>query len=261
MHTAPTEAGMQNPIQWLASLGLSDGQAWGALTLAGLVLLLVLLLVARGLMRAKRPSIAPTSYPYAGMATVPIGDLGRESTVNPQPSAPLQWDATLPPQKDRVRPPASLRIPDGFDVDEFVRSAKQQFIKLQAAWDAGQREVLRELTTSDLYGHILLGLGDRPGSESRTEVVSLDADVLGVQGPQGEFDELAVIRFRGVLREALESPAQSFDEIWNLARKPGSPWLLAGIERLTLGQTGSQYADPNATIDPYAGPQTLQQIF
>jgi predicted lipid-binding transport protein (Tim44 family) len=261
MYTASTLGTSTAPIRWLLGMGLSLGQAWGAILLAVLFTLLLALLGVRRWMRTKRPSAAPMSYPYAGEQTIPMGELGREGIVNPQPSAPWAWSATLPPQQAKAQLPASMPLPENFDVEAFVSVAKLQFIKLQAAWDAGAREVLREYTTNELYGRILMGLGEREASFSQTDVITLDADVLGVHGGSGGFDEIAVVRFRGMLREALDAPAQAFDEIWNLTRREPGTWLLAGIERLTLGQTGSQYADPNAMADPFAGPQTLQQIF
>jgi predicted lipid-binding transport protein (Tim44 family) len=261
IHASSTLGTSAAPIQRLEGMGLSQGQAWGAMLLVLLFALLLGLLAVRRWKRTKRSSAAPTSYPYAGEQTIPIGELGREGIVNPQPSAPWAWSATLPPQQIKTPLPASMPLPENFNVEEFVSVAKLQFIKLQAAWDAGAREVLREYTTNELYGRILMGLGERAANLSQTEVITLDADVLGVHGGSGGFDEIAVVRFRGMLRETLDAPAQAFDEIWNLTRKEPGTWLLAGIERLTLGQTGSQYADPNATADPFAGPQTLQQIF
>ena len=50
-----------------------------------------------------------------------------------------------------LRPPAARRCPPGFDAAGFVRHAKQQFVRLQAAHDAGDRAALRDVLTPEMY--------------------------------------------------------------------------------------------------------------
>ena len=84
--------------------------------------------------------------------------------------------------RPRRRPPTrrgAKAIPPGFDVDGFVRQAKMQFIRLQAAYDAGDRAALAEVMTPEMLAEIARELAGR-GEHQPTEVVSLDADVLEV---------------------------------------------------------------------------------
>ncbi|MEO8965769.1 MAG: TIM44-like domain-containing protein, partial [Gammaproteobacteria bacterium] len=45
-------------------------------------------------------------------------------------------------------------MPAGFDATEFLRDAKVQFIRLQAAYDAKNLNDLREFTTPEVFGEI-----------------------------------------------------------------------------------------------------------
>jgi predicted lipid-binding transport protein (Tim44 family) len=119
-------------------------------------------------------------------------------------------------------------FPPGFDAAGFARHAKQQFIQLQSAHDAGDRDALRDVLTPEMYAEVVRDLGT--GTRSSTEVVNLDADVLEVV-TEGDR-HWASVRFTGKLREG-GGPAQAFDEVWNLSKpidgKTG--WMLAGIQQ------------------------------
>ena len=193
----------------------------GALVIAGLAWLIR----AAARTRPRRVAGAPV-YRYAGAGGLALQDLGRESVVHPEPSAPLALEATQPFRLVRVpRLPALMTVPPGFDVDAFVRIAKQQFVKLQAAWDAGQRDALRDYTTPELHERIVAELAQRGETVNHTDVIHLEAELLGVA-------EVASVRFHGTLHEHQDGPATEFDEVWNLMRTTGGRWVLAGIEPL-----------------------------
>ncbi len=125
-------------------------------------------------------------------------------------------------------PGATLSLPPGFDAAGFVKHAKEQFIALQAAHDAGDRAALRDVLTPEMYSEVVRDLdsGPRPA----TEVVDLAGEVLEVT-TEGDR-HWASVRFTGSMREG-GSPPESFDEVWNLSKpvdgKTG--WLLAGIQQ------------------------------
>ena len=125
-------------------------------------------------------------------------------------------------------PVAGKALPPGFDAEGFVRHAKLQFIRLQAAHDAGDREALRDVLTPEMLSEVMRDL-DSGAVRPATEVVSLDAEVLEV-ATEGD-GHWASVRFTGTMREGAATPA-AFDEVWNLAKpvdgKTG--WLLAGIQ-------------------------------
>ncbi|MCU0868286.1 MAG: Tim44-like domain-containing protein, partial [Burkholderiales bacterium] len=126
---------------------------------------------------------------------------------------------------------ATWTIPADFDVDAFVRTAKTQFIRMQAAWDAGDQADIREFTTPEMFAELRMDLADRGAAENFTEVVDLDAQLLGVE--MRDRDALASVRFTGRVREARGAEPTPIAEVWNLV-KPLSGragWLLAGIQQ------------------------------
>jgi predicted lipid-binding transport protein (Tim44 family) len=121
-------------------------------------------------------------------------------------------------------------VPDGFDAAAFVREAKVQYRRLQAAWDAGDRKALAGVMTPDMAAETARDLETR-GAHVATEVVSLDAEVLEVTTEAGAH--WASVRFTGLVREDGAPQPSPVDEIWNLTKPvDGSTgWLLAGIRQ------------------------------
>lgn len=145
-------------------------------------------------------------------------------SVTGEPLAPLPGDPT-------AQPSATWAIPADFDVTTFVRQAKVEFVRLQAAWDAGDLEDIRTFTTPQMFAEIRIDLSERGEARNVTEVVELEAELLGIE--MRERDALASVRFHGRIREDDGAPAGPFEEVWNLV-KPLSGrggWLLAGIQQ------------------------------
>ena len=125
----------------------------------------------------------------------------------------------------------SWSVPAGFDSENFIHIAKMYFVRLQAAWDARDEADIRNFTTPEMFAEIKLDLVARGDAANHTDVVSLDAQLLGVE-EQGE-QTMASVRLSGTIREAAGAPAESFTEVWNLV-KPASArasWVLAGIQQ------------------------------
>jgi predicted lipid-binding transport protein (Tim44 family) len=123
-------------------------------------------------------------------------------------------------------------IPEDFDAPAFLRHAKTYFIRLQAAWDKADINDLREFTTPEMYAELKLELQQRGASGNHTDVVSLNAELLGIE--TGERDYLASVRFDGMISEAQGMQAQPFAEVWNLSKSRSGEggWVLAGIQQL-----------------------------
>ncbi|MRT30311.1 MULTISPECIES: Tim44 domain-containing protein [Herbaspirillum] len=123
-------------------------------------------------------------------------------------------------------------IPAGFDTVGFVRNAKTYFIRLQAAWDKADINDIREFTTPEMFAELRLQIQERGAAANQTDVVSLDAEVLGVETVGNDY--LASVKFFGFIKEdPTASPAQ-FAEIWNLSKPAAGQggWVLAGIQQL-----------------------------
>jgi len=124
-----------------------------------------------------------------------------------------------------------LRVPANFDISGFVRNAKVQFMRLQAAFDSGNLNDLREFTSPEMYAELQMQIRERGNAANVTEVVSLEAEFFGVDS--SDVEHMASVRFYGVIREAADANAESFDEIWNLTKpvQGSGGWVLAGIQQ------------------------------
>jgi predicted lipid-binding transport protein (Tim44 family) len=195
----------------LAHFGLPEGFA-SVLLLAFVVLgglWVFRMLAAR---RSPATAAARASYGYS-----PGGPIERVEPALTPPPGPAAAPAT--------------GIPENFDRERFLREAKAQFRKLQAAWDAGDRKALSDVMTRDMASEILREL-DRRGTHEATALLSLDADLLEVT-TEAEA-HWASVRFTGLVREDGAPQPVPLDEAWNLTKPVdgSSGWLLAGIRQL-----------------------------
>lgn len=212
----------------LSSLGLSGAflELMSSLALIALVAFAVLYLVRR-LRGASRP-MAPAGHSYR-QGEPPAASWPPASTA---PSASASVGSNLSPVIEAAPSPVqdpSWFIPDDFDVPEFLQQAKERFVQIQALWDAGSRETLREYLTDDLLTEITPQL-PQLDEGNRTEVVLLNAELLGIEAVAG--GHLASVRYSGMLREAVGAEAFRFEEVWNLYKADGEGWLLAGIQQI-----------------------------
>jgi predicted lipid-binding transport protein (Tim44 family) len=150
-----------------------------------------------------------------------------------QPLPPVKYGALAVGgvvQGARQMAPAP-KVPAGFDVAGFVRTAKLNFIKLQVANELGDFRQIREFTTPEMFDALSKDLAARGGAGQQTDVVTLEAQLLEV-ATEGDSHH-ASLRFSGTTREAPGAPSTAFSEVWNLARPAdgSSGWLLAGIQR------------------------------
>jgi predicted lipid-binding transport protein (Tim44 family) len=123
-------------------------------------------------------------------------------------------------------------VPADFDSAGFVRNAKVNFIRLQAANDAGNLDDIREFTTPEMFAEIKLGIDERKGAKQETDVAQLDAEVLDVTEETQRY--VVSVRFHGMISEERGAPAQPFDEIWHMTKpQDGSKgWAIAGIQQV-----------------------------
>ncbi len=121
-------------------------------------------------------------------------------------------------------------MPANFDTEAFLRNAKVYFVRLQAAWDVGNMDDIREFTTPEMFAEVKVDLASRGTGTNQTDVVQLNADLLGVEDRGNEY--LASVRFSGLIRETAGVAAEPFVEVWNLSKRTGEGWLLAGIQQV-----------------------------
>ncbi|QWD00116.1 Tim44 domain-containing protein [Polynucleobacter paneuropaeus] len=123
-------------------------------------------------------------------------------------------------------------MPPGFEEYSFLENAKQFFVRLQKAWDLGDLVSLKEYTTPEMFITIEQDLAGRFDASNQTEVVSMQASLLGIETADGNY--YCSVQFTGMIREQVSAPASNFSEIWNLSKPVNGPggWVLAGIQQL-----------------------------
>src|SRR5882672_1641133 len=216
------------PGRWLAPLaGLAAGLGLGWLFAQGgfgavasaLLMALLAGAVVFALMRLLSKQRAQGSQAqYAG--------IGNETVAAPPP-AQRPGDAGARPD---YRSQFVSNIPSGFNVEGFLKEARRNFLRLQEANDRGDLDILREVTTEDMFDTLRGDVVAQPGGQ-QTDVVKLNAALLELVTEGGLH--WASVRFSGSIREEASAPAEPFEEIWHLqkAAKGSSGWLLAGIQQ------------------------------
>ncbi|MGV8893525.1 MAG: Tim44 domain-containing protein [Burkholderiaceae bacterium] len=167
---------------------------------------------------------------YNAGNNTPLPSIGSRIDAPSQPAAlqstPFSSGSNAPEQ-------ATWNIPSDFDVPGFLRTTKTYYIRLQAAWDRADTNDIREFTTPEMFGELRLQLQERGAAANVTDVVTLDAELLGIETTSNEY--LASVKFSGMIKESEHAQAEAFAEVWNLSkpREGQGGWVLAGIQQLS----------------------------
>ncbi|MFM6921999.1 MAG: Tim44 domain-containing protein, partial [Polynucleobacter victoriensis] len=169
---------------------------------------------------------------------------GNQATYKTSPAGGPAWDSN--DRFDRQEPTSSgsatVSAPStapeidpaikNFDQESFLINAKKHFVHLQDAWDQGDLAKLKEFATAEMFEELRQDLEARATLQNRTEVLTLEADLLGIESSSDVY--MASVRFSGMIREQSDGPAESFVEVWNLIKPVNGQggWVLAGIQQL-----------------------------
>jgi predicted lipid-binding transport protein (Tim44 family) len=118
------------------------------------------------------------------------------------------------------------------DPAAILHAARRCFVELQAAWDLADIEGLRCRTTPDMLDELIAELPARGPGPNRTDVVTLQAELLGVERIGKRY--VASVAFSGMIRESADAGAAPFKEVWMLTAEDeaGSDWRLARHQAL-----------------------------
>ena len=198
-------------LGWLLShFGL--GEAASSFLMGALLIMMVVMVGLWILRKISTPTYQTSAGPAAGGNGYPRVEPNMPMPTTLQANAPVSGIAD-------------------FDQDAFLMNAKKYFVRLQEAWDRGDLSQLQEFATQQMFDELKQDLQARSGA-NRTEVLTLDAELLGVETANDSY--LASVRFSGMIREQSDSVAESFVEVWNLTKPVSGSggWVLAGIQQL-----------------------------
>ena len=240
-------------LAWLASsLGL--GEAFGQVLMFLLFGLLIAAVVA-WVMKSRRGNAQPTgglAYQGAAAGGMPRDyspqNVGNDASARPWERTTTNFESSR--YADAIKPATGSGsligsaltgsqgwgVPAGFDVEGFLNASKANFVNLQAAWDRADIPSLRAMMTDDMLTQIKAQLAEReqhaPGAANVTEVVMLEARLLGIEELEGEY--MASVEFSGMIREDASAGPNPFREVWNITRPKAGPggWLVAGVQAL-----------------------------
>ena len=241
-------------LAWLAS-SLGMGEAFGNILMALLIGVAVIAVIGM-IMRARRGGAAQSgglAYQGAGAsAESPAtykqynpSNVGNDASARPWEGSNTRFDSSGASQStgsmigsgigSGLSGAQTWGIPADFDVDSFVTAAKRNFVTLQDAWDRSDISALRAMMTDAMVVEIRSQLSEReaqfPGQPNKTEVVMLDAQLLGIEEQADAY--LASVEFNGMIREDAASGPSPFREVWNMTKsKQGGGWLVAGVQAL-----------------------------
>jgi len=203
----------------LSHFGMGEGM--GNFLMIALLVMAAIFVFKLLFRRKGQPAEHAEPLQYAG-----IGGPG----MTPPPAASQEPFGAAPASAAGAVP---LRhIPEGFDVEGFLRIAKLNFVRLQAANDAKNLDDMREFVSPEMFAEIKMQMDERGSAPQQTDVVTLNAELLEVVTEGNRH--IASVRFNGMIREDTGAAAAPFDEVWNLT-KPldgNKGWTIAGIQQL-----------------------------
>ena len=208
----------------LSHFGMGEGMANMLLILA---LVMAAVFVVRWLMSKRAPA---SGMQYAGATP------GGAAPANFNPAA-AQFEAAGVPAGTQsagaaAAGAAARNIPADFDVEGFLRQAKLNFVRLQAANDRGDMDDIRQFTSPEVFAEIKMQYQERGNKSQETDVMQLNAELLEVVTEDGRH--IASVHFSGQLREETSAAPEAFAEVWHLAKPvDGSrAWNVAGIQQV-----------------------------
>ena len=170
------------------------------------------------MLRSKQQTEQPLQYAGAGATAAPSA----------QPDLSTGFGGAAPAAPAAL---AASRFPPGFNAEQFAHHAKLNFTQVQAANDKCDLSTMRSFMAPELYAQIEAEIKARGVTPQKTDVVTLEAEVLEVV-PEGDV-YVASVSFSGMIREQSDTAAAPFSEIWHLEKPQNgsSGWLITGIQQ------------------------------
>ena len=211
---------------WLLAAGL-DADAVSLELVALLLVAATGAVVLLGWQARRRLATGALAAPAFGDTMLPFASFGPGPAAAAAPRVPLAASAPVAS--------AAIGSMEGPRVDEVALRATAlcAFVRLQTAWDDGDRAILSTLTTRSMFAELEPVLDARDtAAVQRTDVLTLDAKVIASEAAGDAA--VASVLFSGLIRDRADAGADPFRELWMLERSgsDGGEWKLAGQQTL-----------------------------
>ncbi len=128
--------------------------------------------------------------------------------------------------------PAGPVVPEGFDVEDFLKGAKMAYNRLQAAWDKRDLEDIALFTSQSVQDEVKKQFDEDP-NPGKTEILLSNAQLLSVTEENDE--QRATVFFDVLLREDSSTETAQAREVWHFVRSSaGGNWKLDGIQQVEM---------------------------
>ena len=168
------------------------------------------------------------------------------SSLKQQPNTPKEasfgMGAGANPFSDNIDPQANtadsnnITLPEWFDQEDFLSGARSAYTLLQEAWDSGNLDEIKALTTESVYAEISRQHAE-DNSQDTTRILQLNAELIDFNESAEQVE--AAVLFDALLGEAdpqgNNERATQVRELWHFVRKSNSEqptWYLDGIQQL-----------------------------
>lgn len=185
--------------------------------------------------RSRRPATqsagpmgAPSPLAQPARPAQPTQVHHRSATHNSSPEKSA-WDALNSEPAGTSSP--EVKIPEGFDVDDFLTGAKAAYTRLQNSWNNRDLDDIRNFTTREVFAEIKRQQSSAP-LMGQTELLVVEASLLEVR--EEDDDTVCSVLFDVLLREDPLEEAKQTQEIWHFSRPSDGTgmWLLEGIQQV-----------------------------
>jgi predicted lipid-binding transport protein (Tim44 family) len=206
----------------IGSLLFGGMHSWGGPGLLDILIIGGLLFFLFRFLKARRMAAQE-----AGQASFSTGLDSREAWGSARPGYGPVQGMPVPAASEEVK------IPQGFDREDFMKGAKAVYTRLQSAWDKRDLEDIRLFTSKEVWEEINRQVQEDP-SPGKTEILRVNARLLEVSSANSHT--VASVLFDVLMRESKEEDtAKEVREIWHFSKDDNDPksfWVLEGLQQV-----------------------------
>ena len=205
----------------------------GAFSGVGFMDILLLLVIVGGVIfflrrkRASQPAAQAAGYgPASSYTEQPTYNAGMQRN-----SVQDAWSGLASNNAASAEPTYQTNIPEGFDVEDFLRGAKMAYTRMQASWDKRDLNDIANFATDAVLDELRAQAKEDP-NPSHTQIVLINAHLISVE-EFGSMDR-AQVYFDVLMREdPNQAQPANAREIWHFVRQHETgTWKLDGIQQV-----------------------------